>query len=131
MIFVWATTHITALIIFIDTVIQMDFIFLKKTCTKNGIAWKWGCVLFKIGITKLLCKIRNLPTQMQRTVESIHCHVQGQSACICACMRPQLLQSYLILCHLVDCSLLGSSVHGILQARVLWWVVMPSSRGSS
>ena len=29
------------------------------------------------------------------------------------------------------CSPLGSSVHGILQARVLEWVAMPSSRGSS
>ena len=28
----------------------------------------------------------------------------------------------------MDCSLLGSSVHGILQARILEWVAMPSSR---
>jgi len=31
----------------------------------------------------------------------------------------------------VDCSPSGSSVHGILQARILQWVAMPSSRGSS
>ena len=31
----------------------------------------------------------------------------------------------------MDCSLPGSSVHGILQARILDWVAMPSSRGSS
>ena len=31
----------------------------------------------------------------------------------------------------MDCSLPGSSVHGILQARKLEWVAMPSSRGSS
>ena len=31
----------------------------------------------------------------------------------------------------LDCSLLGSSVHGILQARILEWVAMLSSRGSS
>ena len=35
------------------------------------------------------------------------------------------------LCHPMDCSLLGSSIHGIFQARVLEWVAMPSSRGSS
>ena len=34
------------------------------------------------------------------------------------------------LCDPVDCSLLGSSVHGILQARVLEWVAMPSYKGS-
>ena len=31
----------------------------------------------------------------------------------------------------MDCSLPGSLVHGILQARILEWVSMPSSRGSS
>ena len=31
----------------------------------------------------------------------------------------------------VDCSLPDSSIHGILQARTLEWVFMPSSRGSS
>ena len=35
------------------------------------------------------------------------------------------------LCDLMDCSLPGSSVHGILQARILKWIVMPSFRGSS
>ena len=30
-----------------------------------------------------------------------------------------------------DCSLLGFSVHGILQARILEWVSIPCSRGSS
>ena len=30
-----------------------------------------------------------------------------------------------------DCSLPGSSVHGILQARLLEWVAIPFSRGSS
>ena len=31
----------------------------------------------------------------------------------------------------VDCNLPGSSVHGILQARILEWVAIPFSRGSS
>ena len=37
----------------------------------------------------------------------------------------------LTICHRVDCSLPVSSVHGISQARILEWVAMPSSRGSS
>ena len=41
------------------------------------------------------------------------------------------LQSCLTLCSPVNCSLPGSSVHGILQARILQWVAMPSPRGSS
>ena len=47
----------------------------------------------------------------------------------CVCVK--LLQSCLTLCEPMDCSLPGSSVHGILQARTLEWVAMPSSRGSS
>ena len=35
------------------------------------------------------------------------------------------------LCNPMDCSPPGSSVHGILQARMLEWVAIPSSRGSS
>ena len=31
----------------------------------------------------------------------------------------------------MDCSPPGSSVHGILQARILEWVAIPSSKGSS
>ena len=41
------------------------------------------------------------------------------------------LQSCLTLCDPMGYSPPGSSVHGILQARILEWVVMPSSRGSS
>ena len=39
-----------------------------------------------------------------------------------------LQQLYLTLCDPMNCSLLVSSVHGILQARILEYVVMPSFR---
>ena len=42
-----------------------------------------------------------------------------------------LFQSCPTLCDSVDCSLPDSSAHGILQARILEWVSMPPSRGSS
>ena len=45
------------------------------------------------------------------------------------CLAAQ--SSCLTLCDPMGCSLLGSSVHGILQVRILEWVAMPSSRGSS
>ena len=48
---------------------------------------------------------------------------------ICACAS-SVAQWCMSLCTLVDCSLQGSCVHGILQARTLKWVVI-SSRGSS
>ena len=34
-------------------------------------------------------------------------------------------QLYPTLCNLMDCSPLGSSVHGILQSRILEWVAIP------
>ena len=47
------------------------------------------------------------------------------------CVLAESLQSCPTLCNPIDCSLPGSSVHGTLQARILEWVAMPSSRGSS
>ena len=46
-------------------------------------------------------------------------------------MRAESLQSCLTPLDTMDCSPPGSSVHGILQARILEWVAMPSSRRSS
>ena len=46
--------------------------------------------------------------------------------CVCVCA-----QSCLRVCNPVDCSLPGSSAHGIFQARILEWVAISSSRGSS
>ena len=46
-------------------------------------------------------------------------------------MKVLVTQSCPTLCDPMDGSLPGSSVHGILWARILQWVAMPSSRGSS
>ena len=37
-------------------------------------------------------------------------------------MHAKLLQSYSTLCDSMDCSLPGSSVHGVLQAKILEWL---------
>ena len=42
-----------------------------------------------------------------------------------------VVQSCLTLCDPMDCSPPGSSVHGILQTRILKWVAILFSRGSS
>ena len=48
-------------------------------------------------------------------------------------LEPEILECEIkwALLDPVDCSPPGSSVRGILQARILKWVAMPSSRGSS
>ena len=50
---------------------------------------------------------------------------------LCSFLVCEVTQSCLTLCDPVDCSLPGSSFHGILQARILEWVAISFSRGSS
>ena len=47
--------------------------------------------------------------------------------CVCVCVHAQWCQT---LSDPMDCSLPGSSVHGILQARILEWVAISFSKGS-
>ena len=54
----------------------------------------------------------------------------GHVASVCV-YEAKSLQSCPTLCSPVGCSPSGSSVHEILLARILDWVAMPSSRGSS
>ena len=49
----------------------------------------------------------------------LHCKVVVESL---SCVQ--------LFCDPMDCSLPGSSVHGILQARILEWVAIFFSRGS-
>ena len=67
-----------------------------------------------------------------------------RSVCCCSCAISQLggsssssvravlvAQSCPTRCDPMDCGPPGSSVHGILQARILEWIAIPFSRGSS
>ena len=55
----------------------------------------------------------------------------------CSCLENSMdrhvksLQSCPTLCNPIDCSLPGSSVHGILQARILEWVAISCSKSES
>ena len=46
-------------------------------------------------------------------------------------VKVSVAHSCLTLCDSLDCSLSGFSAHGTLQARLLEWVAIPFSRGSS
>ena len=59
------------------------------------------------------------------------CSTEGLPPALCVWCVCEVAQSCLTLCDPVDCSLPGSSVHGIFQARVLEWVAVSFSRGSS
>ena len=59
-----------------------------------------------------------------------HTHVITVTVTTNVCCA-ELLPLCPALCDPMNCRPPGSSVRGILQARVLEWVAMPSSRGSS
>ena len=56
------------------------------------------------------------------------CEKKRSKKPLCVC---SVAESRPTLCNPMDCNLPGSSVHGILQARILEWVAISSSRGSS
>ena len=75
------------------------------------------------------------PTRLPRPWDSpgkntgVGCHFLLQRMQVKS--ESEVTQSRLTLTDPMDCSLPGSSVHGILWARILEWVAIPFSRGSS
>ena len=70
------------------------------------------------------CVSQTLPLNMLNRSSSFNAYVR----CMCTCAKS--LQSGPTLCDPTDYSPPGSSAHGILQARILEWVAIFSSRGS-
>ena len=62
---------------------------------------------------------------------SIYSRVVSVTLSKCACVHAKSLQLCPTLCDTVDCNLPRLSVPGILPTRMLEWVVIHSSRGSS
>ena len=60
-----------------------------------------------------------------------HLDASGRLECVRASCACSVAQSCPALCNPMDWSPPGSSGHGIIQARILEWVVISSSRGSS
>ena len=53
------------------------------------------------------------------------------NVCVCVWSVCAVAQSCLTLCNPMDCSPQGVSVHGVFQTRILEWVAISFSRGSS
>ena len=87
-----------------------------------------SCVILSIScnlnLSFLNCKLEIIQlTSFSHMCElNAHCLVSSES---------EVTQSWPTLCDPTDCSLPGSSVHGIFQARVLEWIAISFSRGSS
>ena len=95
------------------------------TSVENKLAiYVWDCIyVFKIFLyIMMFWHLKNLSGWRETT------HPRASQF---SCMRAKSPQSCPTLCDAMDCSPPGSSVHGICQARILEWVAMPTSRGSS
>ena len=113
--------------------------------------WK---ILKEMGIwDNFTCLLRNLNTGQEATVWTRHgtidwlksgkgvcqnyvwsptylTYVQTLCVCVCVCYH-FITQSCSILCDPMDCGSPGFSVHGILQARIIQWIVIRFCKGSS
>ena len=72
----------------------------------------------------------NIRSRTRRVHDTLRKHFLS-FCCILAWFGGLVTQSCVTLCNPMNCSPPGSSVHGILQARILEWATSPSSRGSS
>ena len=80
----------------------------------------------KISIKKYMTRMPSRLCLLNNPCQQICVVIMGS-----ACMHVKSLQPCLILCNPLDYNLPGSSVHGILQARILEWGAIPFSKGSS
>ena len=99
------------------------------------IFWKLSIMVQRILFSFILISWNNLLVITNKR-KALKAKVLKQRNCSCSskiCLGTNLLYtkslwSCLTLCNPMDCSPLGSSIHGILQARTLEWVAMPSSK---
>ena len=90
--------------------------------------WKWSCSVVSDSVrphrrqpTRFLC-----PWDSPGKNTGVGCHFLLQ--CIQVKSESEVTQSCLTLSDPMDCSLPGSSTHGIFQARVLEWVAIAFSK---
>ena len=76
-----------------------------------------------------ICRVASEPADRIRP--QFPCLTLCVCECVSVCVCVKSLQSCLTLCDPMNYRSPGSSVHGILQARILEWVAMPFSRGSN
>ena len=63
--------------------------------------------------------------------ESLRCSHETTTILLISYVFVLIAQSCPTLCNPTDCSLPSFSVHGIIQARILEWIAIPFSRGTS
>ena len=83
-----------------------------------------------ISVSFQICTLKQVFCRVSRSLVKLGKgdHFGFKKHCAVLCL---VAQSCMTLCHSMDCSPPGSSVQGVLQARILEWVDIPCFRGSS
>ena len=87
-----------------------------------------GLVFLAVPLTSQLCATSVLSSASYIAAWLI---LQNADFFLLPCTYACVLSRVQLFCDPMDCGPPGSSVYGILQARILEWVVIPFSRGSS
>ena len=121
--------------------------------SKLGESGFWGIILLYLGLDhKFLNKVSSMKKTFSKCYKLLHMWLQDLQkqwqmvviiktkkkknySCICRADFPESEKYWSLrhvwLCNPIDCSPRGFPVHGILQARILEWITIPFSRGSS
>ena len=99
-------------------------VILNQAVTGSDISFLRRYTFFQIFLN--FSKIKIYISEQCSTMNS---HIQLTSKCVCMCAKS--LHSCLTLCIPMDCGPSGSSIRRILQAKMMEWVALPSSRRSS
>ena len=115
---------------------------LASTQLPASLFWQWSRCLWRLcqgtssGACGPGCLCTNHTPLLNNTVMASGFSIRAASEvcvslCVLYCLDCLVAQSCPTLCDPMDCSSPGSSVRGISQARILEWVVISFSRGSS
>ena len=134
----WATKHSTA------SAYQFSFCFIFVMPFFSQIFCWWSIFLpliekySLIDFNNCVCRCNHHSRQdvehwcYPQKVASCLFPISGPCSCLSVCMHAcSVAQSCLTLCNPMGCRPSGSSVHGIFQARIVQWVAISYSKGSS
>ena len=104
----------------------------KRTVRRNTASYAWYQIssFREKWLNKETNEIKETPDTYPNLLDLKKKFPLYWSVCVCVCVC-SVYQSCPTLCNPMDCSLPGSSVHGIFQARILEWVAISFSRGSA
>ena len=109
---------------------------LKCFCTLLKISWSFLAssvpLIYICILLPILHSLYYSSFMVNHKLIYIYIYVSAYIQCIIyIIVNNEVTQSCLSLCDPIDCSLPGSSVHGVFKARILEWVAISFSRGSS